>query len=322
MMSRILKKTSLVIAIIAMAIITYPARQALAGSNIDIIVPLGSGGALDRFARTAERFLPNVIDADVTVKNFSPKRGEDGYRAFMEGPKDGSTILAWFEPAAAVYGSGMSIDDLAIINVQEIEPPILAARRDLGWKNLDDMIKAIRKEPSRFRFSLGSPNGGGPLLTSALLEKLDLEIRPAIYPSGGKARKAIIDGSADFTAGSLSAIRKLGEEVTPLAVFAPRRLRAWPDVPTISEALGTNSKHAVHGAVYRFFAVHKSFAEDEPEAFADLVEAFRRMVEEDEGFRSNSLERGAGALWLGPEDSTSLIQRSHQYFNRLISARP
>jgi tripartite-type tricarboxylate transporter receptor subunit TctC len=294
------------------------ASQADATDQLSIIVPLAPGGALDRFARTAERFLPNVTDVDVTVENFSPKKGEDGYREFLDRPADGSTILAWFEPAAAAYEPGASIDDLAIINVQEIEPPILAARRDLGWQNLDEMISAIRQKPSSFVFGIGGRTGGGPLLTSALLENLDLEIRLASYPSGGKARKAVKKGEADFTAGSLSAIRKLGDTVVPLAVFSPRRLRAWPEVPTIGEALGDQSQYAVHGAVYRFYAVRKEFAEREPEEFANLVEAFRRMTEDDDGFKNNSIERGAGALWLGPEDSTSLIRRSNQYFKTLI----
>jgi len=292
--------------------------SAAARDELTVIVPLGPGGALDRFARTAERFLPDIIDADVTVENFSPKKDEDGYREFLKRPADGSTILAWFEPAASAYHLGMSIDDLAIINVQEIEPPILAARSDLGWNSLGDMVNAIRQDPDTYRFGIGGRTGGGPLLTQALLDNLDLKIRSASFPSGGKARKALIKGEADFTAGSLNAMRKLGDKVTPLAVFAPRRLRAWPSVPTIREALGTENEHAVQGAVYRFFAVPKTFAEAEPEAFASLVEAFKQMTE-NAALQADSDQRGVGALWLGPTDSTSLIRRSHQYFKTLIA---
>ena len=315
---RLVRSLSIRALMAALTIVFCHTSQADAVDELSIIVPLAPGGALDRFARTAERFLPNVIDADVTVENFSARKGEDGYQEFLSRPADGSTILAWFEPAVAAYEPGVSIDDLAIINVQEIEPPILAARRDLGWQNLDEMIGAIQQNPSSFTFGIGGRTGGGPLLTSALLENLDLKIRLATFSSGGKARKAVVKGEADFTAGSLSAIRKLGDNVVPLAVFSPRRLRAWPEVPTIREALGDQSQYAVHGAVYRFYAVHKDFAEQEPEKFAKLAEAFRRMTEDDNDFKNNSIERGTGALWLGPEDSTSLIRRSNQYFRTLI----
>ncbi len=295
------------------------AAVAEASDRLSVIVPLGEGGALDRFARTAQQFLPNVIDAEVSVENYSPKNGGDGYREFLGRPDDQPTILAWFEPAAAAYEPGIDLSDLAIINVQEIEAPILAARSDIGWKNLGDMVAALRQEPNKYRLGFGSASAGGPLLTTALLDKLGLEIVEANYLSGGKARKAIAKGEIDLTAGSLNALRKLGDKVTPLAVFSPRRLRAWPEVPTIRQALGTDADQAIHGAVYRFFAVRRSFAESQPEAFEHLVEAFRRMTEEDQDFLDHANSRGVGALWFGPVDSTPLIERAHQHFGHLIT---
>jgi tripartite-type tricarboxylate transporter receptor subunit TctC len=312
-------KIYLSVALAMWTIIGGQTSTAAAEDRLSIIVPLGTGGALDRFARTAERFLPNIIDADVVVENFSPKKGEDGYQAFLQRPADGQTILAWFEPSAAAYGPGMSLDDLAIINVQEIEAPMLAARSDLGWKNLGDMFQAIREQPGTYRFGIGGAAGGGPLLASALLSNLDVRIRRATFASGGKARKAVAKGEADFTAGSLNAIRKLGDKVTPLAVFAPRRQRAWPEVPTIREALGVDRDEAIHGAVYRFFAVRKAFAEEDPEGFAELVDSFRRMTQDDQEFKADSEQRGVGARWFGPKESTALIRRSHQQYTDLIS---
>ena len=305
----------------ALAIWTLLASQtaAVAEDTLSIVVPVGTGGALDRFARTAERFLPNTINADVEVENFVRKNGEDGYQAFLQRPANGKTILAWFEPSAAAYGPGMSLDDLAIINVQEIEAPILAARSDIGWNNLREMIQAIRERPGTYRFGFGAAHGGGPLLANALLSNLEVKIRPAIYPSGGKARKAVARGDADITAGSLNAIRKFGDKITPLAVFAPRRQRAWPEVPTIREALGVERDQAIHGAVYRFFAVHRAFANEDPKGFAELVEAFRQMTQDDPEFKAHSKERGVGARWFGPKESDALIRRSHQQYTDLIS---
>ncbi|MGI9491939.1 MAG: tripartite tricarboxylate transporter substrate-binding protein [Geminicoccaceae bacterium] len=290
-----------------------------ASDKLNVIVPLGKGGALDRFARTAEQFLPNVMDVDVSVENFSPKNGEDGYSEFLNRTPDGSNILAWFEPAAAAHKPRISLDDLAIINVQEIEPPILAARSDIGWDNLGDMVDALRRTPNKYRFGFGSASAGGAILTTALLSNLDLKIVNAHFQSGGKARKAVARGEVDFTAGSLNALRKMGNRITPLAVFSPRRLRAWPEVPTIREALGTRSHLAIHGAVYRFFAVHRTFAENEPEAFTKMVDTFRRMTQEDPDFQRNTDKRGVGARWLGPTESTSLIRRAHQHFGQLMT---
>ena len=156
-----------------------------ARDQLNVIVPIAPGGALDRFARTAKHFLPNVIDADIEVENFSPKKGEDGYKAFIDRPADGKTILAWFEPSAAAYGPDMSLDDLAIINVQEMEAPILAARSSLGWRNLRQMIEAMRQKPGAYRLGIGGRTGGGTLLTNALINNLDLKISRKAFASGG-----------------------------------------------------------------------------------------------------------------------------------------
>ena len=287
--------------------------------QLNVIVPLAAGGALDRVARTVEQFLPETT---VTVENHSPKKGEDGYQEFISRPADGSTVLAWFEPAAAAYQPGISLDDLAIINVQEIEPPILVASRQTGWRNLQDMISAVRNAPNDYKLGIGGRTGGGPILASALLTNLDLELTSVTYGSGGKARKGLKRGEVHLTAGSINAVRKLGDKVTALAVFSPRRLRSWPEVPTLREALGPEADKAVSGAVYRFFAVHRRFAEEKPEAFQALVEKFRRMVQDSEGFHENAASKRVGAHWFGPMESTSLVQRSHQHFKKLIAELP
>lgn len=248
-------RTSAAITLLAAILMGIGPNTALGDTDdrLNVIVPLAAGGALDRVARTVEQFLPHIADVTVTVENHSPKEGKDGYREFMRRPADGSTILAWFEPAAAAYQPNISLDDLAIINVQEIEPPILVASRETGWHDLQDMMAAIRTAPNEYRLGIGGRTGGGAILASALLANLDLDVTSVTYGSGGKARKGLARGEVDLTAGSINAVRKLGNKVTALAVFAPRRLRSWPEVPTLREALGPEADHAVSGAVYRFF---------------------------------------------------------------------
>ena len=300
-------RISAAIILLAAILVSFGPKAVLGGpgDRLNVIVPLATGGALDRVARTVEQFLPRVADVTVTVENHSPKKGQDGYQEFMRRPADGSTVLAWFEPAAAAYQPDISLDDLAIINVQEIEPPILVASRETGWRNLQDMIAAVREAPNDYKLGIGGRTGGGPILASALLANLDLELKSVTYGSGGKARKGLTRGEVDLTAGSINAVRKLGNKVTALAVFAPRRLRSWPEVPTLREALGPEADQAVSGAVYRFFAVHRRFAEEKPEAFLALVENFRRMVQDNEGFRENAASKRVGAHWFGPMESTS-----------------
>ncbi len=309
-------KTVLAALLFCAAII--PHANAGSVEKIEIIVPMGKGGALDGFARSTARFLESGDEFDIDVVNFPPKSGKHGYTEFMERPRDGSSVLAWFQPGMAASDLDTSIEDLEIINVQEVEPAVLAVHKDVGWKTLRDMIEAVRKNPHQHRIGLGSRVGGGSLLALGLFKNLGLDIAIVDYPSGGKARKALKSKEVELTAGSMNAIRKLGDDVIPLAVFSPRRMRALPDVPTINEALGSERDHAVTGAVYRFFAVPKAFAEAEPEKFQRLVAAFRGMTKHHEGFKKHVEKRGIGAHWFGPIESRPLLINADRYFRKLI----
>ncbi|NJO37009.1 MAG: hypothetical protein HC871_04495 [Rhizobiales bacterium] len=142
-------------------------------------------------------------------------------------------------------------------------------------------------------------------------EELGVEIRVIDYPSGGKARAGLLKGEIDLTVGALKAIQELGDEVTPLAIMAPRRLRLWPEIPTIVEAVRFAGAKPVFGSSYRFFAVRREVKEDHPDAFAKLVAAFERLTLEHAPFREAA---NGDAQWFGPADSSNLVARAHAHF--------
>lgn len=291
----------------ALATVPIPAK---AGADLTFIVPLGEGGALDKLARRVAKYLPEVSDYSIDVENRLIKGESDGYRDFLDRSADGSTVLTWFQPAAASYGPGFDIDDLAVINVQEIEPPIFAARSDRGWATLEDFVAEARRRPNEFRIGAGQA-GGNLLIMMRQFEALGIKVQEVDYASGGKARKGLLRGEVDLTIGALKAIRKLGRDVTPLAIMAPRRLRLWPEIPTIGEAVKFSGVKPIFGSSYRFFAVRREVKDNRPAVFAKLVDAFERLTLEHEPFRQAS---GGHAQWFGPVESKSLISRAHAHF--------
>lgn len=281
-------------------------------NRMKLIVPLGAGGALDRMARAAAEAMSTAANRQVDVENHPPREGgSSGFRTFLGRPADGTSLLAWFEPAVASTQTDDFFEKVAIINVQQIEPPVIAAGAHTGWTSLDDMIQDMQKAPGRFRIGVGGRTAGGSLLALALLDNLGLDATIVEYASGGKARKALLRNEIDIVAGSINSIRKLDDKVVPMATFSPRRSRAWPEVPAIREALGGRSEAAVMGAVYRFIGVHRSFADSNPEAFAALAEDFEIAAQELQN-------RGRQTHWFGPLESTALLQRAHQHFADLI----
>lgn len=309
----------LVITLLAAGCLTGATSQLLADApdDLTIIVPLGSGGALDKMARHMAEHLTRRGEYDVSVENRVIKGTSDGYRDFLERPADGSTVLAWFEPAVSKYDGQFSYDDLSIINIQEIEPPILGARGDLGWRSLDDLIKAAQERPGTIRIGAGKA-GGNLLLLGRQFEELGIDIEQVDYASGGKARQGLLNNEIELTIGSLKAMKKLGDAVVPLAVMAPRRLRLWPEVPSIAEAVEPYGATAIYGASYRFFAVRKDVGTDHPAALERLTNAMKDLVLEDDAFKERY---GGVARWFGKDDSRSLLSRANAQFKSLKAPR-
>lgn len=291
----------------ALAALPLPAA---ANSALTFIVPLGEGGALDQMARRIAQYLPEVSAYSVSVENRPIDEGSDGYQDFLGRPADGSTVLVWFEPAATTYGGSFDLNDLAVINVQEIEPPILAVRRDLGLTTFAEVVDEARRRPGQLR--LGAGHAGGNLqVMQRQFGELGVDVAYVDYESGGQARQGLLSGEIELTVGSLKAIRKLGDSVTPLAIMAPRRLRLWPEIPTIVEAVAFAGAKPVFGSSYRFLAVRREVKENHPEKFAQLTGALQRLTLEHAAFREAS---DGDVQWFGPADSSSLVARAHAHF--------
>ena len=126
--------------------------------EVKVIVNYGAGGGVDRTARSMQKFLPAALGQSVIVQNHKGAGGKIGLKKFLAEPRDGYTVLTAFAPATTVVkfkNPGMfKMDDLVIINVQWTDPAIIVARKDTGWKSLDDMITAVKANPESSRLAV------------------------------------------------------------------------------------------------------------------------------------------------------------------------
>jgi len=295
----------------------YPERE------VELLVNYGSGGSVDRMARSVQPFLPDALGAGVIVENIGGAGGKVGLGQFMEREADGYTVLTAFAPATTYVKHttpGMfEMDDLAIINVQWIDPAVLMATTATGWTTLAEMIEAIRAAPGKYTFGSSGPGSVGPVLTEALFSALDLDVKIVPYSGGGEARRAFLSGEVDLTAAGVEGADAVKDAAVPLALFWEDTDPAWPEAPTIATALQGYDVEAPVGGAYRFFAVKSEMKETHPERFDALVEAFRATVQDNPAFKSAADAAGVGSLWTGPEEGQAMIERADTYFAKLLA---
>ena len=294
---------------------SYPSKE------IRIVVASGVGGSVDRMARSVQRFLPEILGVSVLVENHKGAGGKIGMRYFMNQPADGHTLFVFLQPSVTILKKRspdlFEIEDLSYININWVDPTIVLAHKDMGWKSLDDMIQAAKKDPGKYSFSLASLYSTGSIMGQMLFKKLDLNIKLAPYDSGGSARTALRGHHVDMTAGGAKGARTIADVSVPLGVFWNQPVPSWPNAQLMNDALKKYNVQVPNAGSIRFFATHTAFKKNHPDRWKILVDAFYKLVNEHEGFKAFCDKAGIGREWHGPEESTAIAMEAHEVFKDL-----
>ena len=291
--------------------------------ELTIIVNYGEGGAVDRTARSVQKFLPDSLGQSVLVENVGGAGGKLGIEKFMAAERDGYTILTAFAPATTIVESKapdvFKTSDLAIINMQWADPAIIVAHKDTGWTSLDDMIEAVRAEPGNYSFGSSGATSVGHLLSDILFKNLDLDIKIVPYKGGGKTRAAFKGGHVDMTAAGAGGALSIKDDAVVLGAFWPDPVEGWPEAKPLNELLVAHNVSVPDGGAYRFHAVHADVKANHPERFEALVAAFEEVTTANDGFKAFVEETKVGAEWTGPDASTELLKEVDETFKGIVA---
>jgi tripartite-type tricarboxylate transporter receptor subunit TctC len=290
----------------------YPSQE------VRMIISSGLGGGIDRMARSVQRFLPEVLGVSVLAENQAGAGGKIAMRQFLKQPADGHTLYVNLDPSLTILQKTepdlFKMEDVSIINVNWVDPTLIMAHKDTGWKTLDDMIAACKKEPGKYSFSLPSLYATGSILGQLLFKTLGLDVKIVPYDSGGTARTAMRGKHVTMTAGGAEGMTVLDDVGVPLALFWPKPVAEYPNVPSINDVLKKHNVQVPNAGSVRFFATHTELKKKYPERWKFLVDSFHKLVNEHEGFKAYCDQAKIGREWYGPEKSTQLVMESHEIF--------
>lgn len=309
------------VAAVAVAYLAGPASaQSFPDKEVKIIVNYGAGGAVDRTARSMQKYLPQAFGQNVVVENVGGAGGKLGIESFLKAPRDGYTVLTSFAPATTYVATTspdiFKFDDLAIINVQWVDPAVLISHNKTGWKTADDMISAIKASPKKFTFGSSGTTSVGHVLAVDMFEKLGLEVRIVPYKGGGKTRAAFIAGEVDMTAAGIGGAVRAKDAGIPIVLYADKPAKVWPEAVPLSQSLKDAGVQI--GGAYRFHAVHADVKRDYPDRFEAIIAAFKETTVDNAEFVSFADESKVGRDWLGPEASAELLQSVETRFSKMF----
>ena len=223
---------------------TVATAQGWPTRSITLIVPFAAGGGTDAFARPLAQQLDNQLGVRVLVENRAGAGGTAGAAAAAKAEPDGYTFFvgaAHHAIAPAIYPklSYELLKDFVPVGMISRPPHVVVVNPGrVSAKNLTELVELAKASPDKMVYGhagLGTTHHlAGELFK--LLTKTN--IRQVPYRGAGPAMQDLVAGQIEMMFDGLgtSASQVSGGYVRALAVAAPARVKAFPDLPTAAEA--------------------------------------------------------------------------------------
>lgn len=215
----------------------------------ECIAPANPGGGWDFTCRQIARILQEIgVEKNlVQVTNMSGAGGGVAY-THVVGQRDTDPELIVAASSATTTRlaqnafAGMTADQVRWIGTIAGDPGVIVVGKDSPFATLDDLIAAVKADPSKVAFAGGSAVGGFDHL------KVLMMLARAGYTDARSVKYIGLDGGADaitqtvggFTqamTGDISEIQGFirSGDVRALAVLADERVAGFEDIPTAKE---------------------------------------------------------------------------------------
>src|SRR3954465_12465765 len=176
-------KRGLAAALIALLAVATPVLAAYPDRPITLIVPWGAGGGTDATARIIGSLLEKGLGHPATLATRTGGSGVVGHQAIASSPPDGYTIglitveIGMMHWQGLTELSGASYTPIGLVNA---DPAGVQVAADAPYKNVNDLVAAIKASPGKLKAS-GTGQGGIWHLAIAGMLK-DLSVDPANVP--------------------------------------------------------------------------------------------------------------------------------------------
>lgn len=299
--------------LLAAGILCGPAwAQSFPNKPIRIILPVGPGHPSDvRVRQVAAGFL-EVFGQHLIVENRPGANGFIAAEAAARAPADGYTVFAG-SSLTHVYNPWLfrkmpyrDVEDFVPVTMIAGSPVVLAINAQLPVRTLGELIALAKAKPGHLNYGAGSRTSD--VHVQLIKRSTAFDVVGVPYKAPGADLPDVIAGRVQMTFGfwgTMEPLVKAGK-LRVLAVAAPTRLAAAPDVPTFAEAGVPGVEAFGWTGLFAPAGTPPDIVDRLQKGFAQIVQA---PALRDEIIRSGSIVGGAtkeafGAFWLADREQT------------------
>jgi tripartite-type tricarboxylate transporter receptor subunit TctC len=216
----------------------YPSRP------VKIIVPYPAGGPNDVVARLLADKLGSALGGRFYVENVPGAAGSLGARAAASAAADGYTLLCinqdfLVQPLIKANPGYDAFNGFAPVSLAAQAPEAMFVHPSVLAKTVAELVALIKANPGKYSYA--SPGfGTTPHLAGERLFRLthSLDVAHVAFQGGAPAVTSTVGGHTQILLITIGAAAPHVKDnaLRALAIAAPTRWLAFPDVPTMAES--------------------------------------------------------------------------------------
>jgi tripartite-type tricarboxylate transporter receptor subunit TctC len=236
-----LKRRQGLLGLAAVALLPAAARaQAFPAKPITLICPWPAGGGADAQMRALAQAAGKVFGQQVVIENKPGVTGTLGPVALMTARPDGYTLsqatnAVYRQPFIAKTAYDPTRDFSYIIGITGFNFG-LVVRSDSPWKSVAELMAHAKANPGKLSF--GTFGNGSPPQTvmDRIAARHGAEITHIPFKGTAEGMTALRGGHIDALADGTGWNQFVDSgQFRLLAVFGDKRLKRWPEVPTLRD---------------------------------------------------------------------------------------
>ena len=206
---------------------------------IEMVIPFGTGGASDIFARQYAQIVEKYLGKPLVAVNKGGAGTIEGLVYAYGAPADGYTILE-ITPSLLI----IEAQKKSSVKFRSEFEPILKVQADVvafgvssksKFKTFDELLAFAKANPKKLKIGGLSPGGLDDYIANGFAKKAGFEWTYIPYKSGSEVKAAILGGELDVYQDKLISFLSLvpSGDIRPLLVLNEKRLSEVPDLKNV-----------------------------------------------------------------------------------------
>jgi tripartite-type tricarboxylate transporter receptor subunit TctC len=321
-MTRRISKCPLLVSAILLVIAILWASSSWAAEStnyptkpINLLIGYAPGGVIDITARFMAAKAERILGQPFAITNNGAAGSSAAWAILKSKPADGYNIVAGGNSALCrmphLRELPYKMDDF--IPIMHYATPILTpvvVKADSPWKTFKDLVDYAKKNPGKLTYS--TTGAGSPMHISMeyVAKQEGIKWTHVPYPGTVPAFTAMLGGHVNFQVGAAECIPYVKNgTVRILANLSEKRVKTWPDVPTLVE----QGYDTYNESVFMFGAPKGT-----PKAIIDKLDATFRKAMDDPEFPAVMAKVEFEASYRNSEDTRKYLEKADKVIGAMI----